>query len=77
MGAVLGVPTLSYAPWAVFNYASPGLGLLYGFTGFKIEKVEPHEEQPVTVRNVIDDVLHDEQASNLSSQPHNDGGVGP
>lgn len=36
MGAVLGVPTLSYAPFAFFNIASPTLSVLYGFTGFKI-----------------------------------------
>jgi NhaC family Na+:H+ antiporter len=41
MGAVLGVPTLSYLPHAVFNYASPALSVLYGVTGFKVEKVTP------------------------------------
>lgn len=40
MGAVLGVATLSYAPYAIFNYASPILSVLYGITGFRIEKVE-------------------------------------
>jgi hypothetical protein len=39
MSAVLGVPTLSYLPHAVFNYASPALSVLYGVTGFKVEKV--------------------------------------
>ncbi|MFC4131975.1 Na+/H+ antiporter NhaC [Hamadaea flava] len=39
MGAVLGVPVLSYVPYAIFNYASPALSVLYGITGFKIEKV--------------------------------------
>jgi Na+/H+ antiporter NhaC len=32
---------LRYLPYAVFCFMSPGLSLLYGFTGFKIEKVEP------------------------------------
>jgi NhaC family Na+:H+ antiporter len=41
MAAVLGVPTLSYLPYAIFNYASPGLSVLYGITGFKIERVPP------------------------------------
>jgi NhaC family Na+:H+ antiporter len=41
MGAVLGVPTLLYLPWCVFNIASPALSVLYGITGFRIEKVEP------------------------------------
>ena len=48
MGAVLGVPTLSYLPYCVFNYASPGLSVLYGITGFRIERVEPVDEQPPT-----------------------------
>ncbi|MFF3007781.1 Na+/H+ antiporter NhaC [Kitasatospora sp. NPDC057940] len=38
MGAVLGVATLSYAPFAIFNWASPALSVLYGITGFRIEK---------------------------------------
>jgi Na+:H+ antiporter, NhaC family len=38
MGAVLGVATLSYLPYAIFNYASPALSVLYGITGFKIER---------------------------------------
>jgi NhaC family Na+:H+ antiporter len=43
MGAVLGVPTLAYAPYAIFNYASPILSVLYGITGFKIEKATVKE----------------------------------
>lgn len=53
MGAVLGVPTLSYAPFAIFNYASPGLSVLYGLTGFKIEKVAPVVEEAETVEEVL------------------------
>ncbi|GAA4371265.1 Na+/H+ antiporter NhaC [Nocardioides caricicola] len=41
MGATLGVSTLLYLPYAVFCYASPALSVLYGFTGFKIEKTDP------------------------------------
>jgi NhaC family Na+:H+ antiporter len=44
MGAVLGVSTLSYLPFCFFNIASPLLSVLYGFTGFKIERVEPQAE---------------------------------
>jgi NhaC family Na+:H+ antiporter len=44
MGAVLGVATLSYAPYCLFNYVSPALSVLYGFTGFKVERVEPVTE---------------------------------
>ena len=45
MGATLGVSTLLYLPYAVFCYASPALSVLYGVTGFKIEKIEPTELQ--------------------------------
>ncbi|GAA1369797.1 Na+/H+ antiporter NhaC [Streptomyces beijiangensis] len=45
MGAVLGVPTLSYVPYAIFNYASPILSVIYGITGFKIEKLAPDEAE--------------------------------
>jgi NhaC family Na+:H+ antiporter len=41
LAAVLGVSTLHYLPYAVFCYASPILSVLYGITGFKIEKITP------------------------------------
>lgn len=41
MSAVLGVSTLLYLPFCVFNMASPVLNVLYGFTGFRVEHVEP------------------------------------
>jgi NhaC family Na+:H+ antiporter len=41
MGAVLGVSTLLYLPFAIFNIASPVLSVAYGLTGFRIEHVEP------------------------------------
>ena len=43
MGATLGVSTLLYAPFAIFCYASPLLSVLYGYTGFRIEKIEPSD----------------------------------
>jgi Na+:H+ antiporter, NhaC family len=46
MGAVLGVPTLVYLPFCFFNIASPLLSVIYGFTGFKIEKVDPADAEP-------------------------------
>ena len=39
MAATLGVPTLVYLPYAVFNYASPLISAVYGFTGFSIVKL--------------------------------------
>ena len=40
MAAVLGVPTLAYLPYAFFNIASPLINLAYGFTGFKVERLD-------------------------------------
>ncbi len=39
MGAVLGVSTLSYLPFALFNIFSPLLSVIYGVTGFKVVRV--------------------------------------
>lgn len=44
MGATLGVSTLLYLPYAIFCYASPILSMLYGVTGFKIERIDPDPE---------------------------------
>ncbi len=48
MSAVLGVPTLLYLPFCIFNIASPVLSVLYGFTGFRLEKVEPQITEEVS-----------------------------
>jgi NhaC family Na+:H+ antiporter len=45
MGAVLGVSTLLYLPYAIFCWVSPLLSVLYGFTGFKIEHVPPWTDE--------------------------------
>ncbi|GAB4369815.1 MAG: Na+/H+ antiporter NhaC [Elainellaceae cyanobacterium] len=41
MAATLGIPTLLYLPFAIFNIASPILSLLYGITGFRIDRMPP------------------------------------
>lgn len=41
MAAVLGVPTMLYLPYCIFNIASPLLTLLLGYTGFRILKTAP------------------------------------
>ncbi|MET8153561.1 Na+/H+ antiporter NhaC [Actinoplanes sp. NPDC049668] len=51
MGATLGVSTLLYLPYAIFCYASPALSVLYGLTGFKIERVEPVTVDPSSGRS--------------------------
>jgi len=47
MAAVLGISTLSYLPFAVFNYVAPVLSVIYGITGFKIVRTTPLEETAV------------------------------
>ena len=39
MAGVLGVATIAYLPFCFFNLASPLISLLYGFTGFRVERV--------------------------------------
>ncbi|MFJ6676207.1 Na+/H+ antiporter NhaC family protein [Actinosynnema sp. NPDC091369] len=46
MSATLGVSTLLYLPFCFFNIASPLLSVLYGFTGFRIERVRPTGAEP-------------------------------
>lgn len=43
MAATLGVSTFLYLPYAVFCYASPALSVLFGVTGFRIEKIGPRD----------------------------------
>jgi len=58
MAAVMGVPTLVYLPYAIFNYVSPMLDMFYGYTGFKIARItdepsaaaEPGGETPHQLR---------------------------
>jgi NhaC family Na+:H+ antiporter len=39
MTGVLGVPTMEYLPYALFNLLNPLVALVYAFTGFRIEHV--------------------------------------
>lgn len=43
MSGFLGVPTVQYLPFAVVNYACPIISIIYGFTGFTIEKMTDEE----------------------------------
>ena len=40
MAATLGVATLAYLPFVFFNLINPLISIIYGFTGFTIERVE-------------------------------------
>jgi Na+:H+ antiporter, NhaC family len=41
MSGVLGIATVAYLPYCFFNLLSPVISLLYGLTGFRIERVAP------------------------------------
>ena len=43
---VLGVTTFEYLPYCFFNIINPILSLIYGFTGFRMEKYAPGEAPP-------------------------------
>jgi hypothetical protein len=48
LAALIGVSTLLHMPHAVSCHARPVLSVLYGFTGFRVERTEPTqlEEDP-------------------------------
>jgi NhaC family Na+:H+ antiporter len=43
MSATLGVPTLTYLPYVFFNLINPVISMIYGFTGFTIEKLDKNK----------------------------------
>jgi NhaC family Na+:H+ antiporter len=43
MAAVLGVPTLLYLPYCIFNIVSPILTVLYGYVGFQVARITKKE----------------------------------
>jgi NhaC family Na+:H+ antiporter len=64
MTGVLGVSTLQYAPWAVFNYLNPLVALGYAFTGFHVERIDPAPvDEPVV------DLADGEQQLPIDDQP--------
>ena len=45
MSATLGVSTFTYFPYCFFNFLNFLLGMIYGFVGINVMRLEP-EEQP-------------------------------
>jgi NhaC family Na+:H+ antiporter len=45
MSTTLGVSTFLYFPYCIFNLVNPLLALIYGFTGFKVMKLEPEPDK--------------------------------
>jgi NhaC family Na+:H+ antiporter len=54
MAAVLGVPTVLYLPFAIFNIASPLITLALGFTGYKILKTAISSASPTSIDRTHD-----------------------
>jgi NhaC family Na+:H+ antiporter len=48
MTGVLGVSTMQYLPWAIFNYVNPLVAIGYALTGFRVERITP-DTGPATV----------------------------
>jgi NhaC family Na+:H+ antiporter len=44
---VFGVPTLSYAPWAIMNYASVVVLIIFGFTGWTMAPKTREDETQI------------------------------
>jgi len=45
MSAALGVSTFVYFPYCFFNFLNFLLGLIYGFVGINVQRLDP-EKQP-------------------------------
>jgi Na+:H+ antiporter, NhaC family len=51
MAGTLGVPTLAYLPFCIFNLASPVVALAYAATGFKVRRMEKERvAEPMSAR---------------------------
>ncbi len=56
MAGVLGVSTVTYLPWAFFNYLNPLVAVTYALTGFQIERVPAIEPTPSPSSGGVTDV---------------------
>lgn len=54
MTGFLGVNTAHYAPYAVLNYINPIVSIIYGFTGFTMEKMTDEEYEKVMEERKIE-----------------------
>ena len=54
MASVLGVATFAYLPYAFLNLLGPLVSIVYGLTGFTIEKVEPASRIATATAKAVD-----------------------
>jgi NhaC family Na+:H+ antiporter len=52
MSGVLGIATFDYLPYCFFNLVSPLIALIYGFTGFRVERLPSSEAESPTASEV-------------------------
>ncbi len=52
MTGVLGVSTLQYAPWAIFNVVNPLVAAVYALTGFRVERIPDEDGDAATTEQV-------------------------
>ena len=45
MAGVLQVPTVEYLPFAFFNLLNPLIAIIFGVTGFRVERAKPAAAQ--------------------------------
>jgi len=43
MAGTLGVATVIYLPYALFNIINPIMGMIMGFTKFAVKRIEPKD----------------------------------
>lgn len=55
MTGFLGQPTIAYAPYAFTNYLCPIISIIYGFTGFTIEKMTDEEYERVMEQRKLEE----------------------
>jgi NhaC family Na+:H+ antiporter len=49
MTAALGISTFLYFPYCFFNFINPLLGLIFGFIGYNVMRLEPDQPSPSEV----------------------------
>lgn len=54
MRTFLGVPTVSYIPFAVLNWVNPMVSVFYGYTGISMRKMTEEEYQAVLTQRELD-----------------------
>jgi NhaC family Na+:H+ antiporter len=57
MSGFLGVPTLTYLPYAILNWINPFVSAFYGFTGISMEKMTDEEYEAMLEQRKLDKEL--------------------